>query len=233
MSKLTKKTTLGKSKRPMTRKPSAGRKSASTKSSIGGKTHKKLPSATIPPWRTAVYGAVQALDTLCGDYEEAKEGYRAALYKFAERCYKVGRRFSECMDQYARFKEDPFWSNVMQKPKDDKIMRAVLVYATKSNAGAFGSLVTKIAKVLDELVVQNEPAGKIAELIKSEGGIEKMYAKLSPSLKTDPRIPDDLEMLDPDRAEEVDDGIEDESEKGDANSREQGKRKLPWWLDPD
>ena len=231
MRKPFKKTTLPKPKRPLTPRPSGGRKSANSKPRIGGQLG-KIKTPMIPPWRLAITGAVKAFDKLYADYEKFKKGHRARLYEIAQKCYAVARVFHTHPKQYARFKEDAFWHGKRQQPKDDKIVRAVLSYATKSHPELFETLISKIAKVLEKLALDRVPPRHVIERIKEGGGIQKMYASLSPHRTDTTRIGDDLDLLTPDAQhgdEDHENGVDDQDASGseDAGHSRKGQGSKP------
>jgi len=163
-----------------------------------------------------VYHAAQQFERISKEYAEASEGYRAKLYAFAARCYKVGQGFKTRLDVFARFKEDAFWNDARQKPKDDKVMKAVVTFAMKAKSKHQMSRVSKTASVLESLAKQGVMANEVAKRLKDGGGIEKMYAALSPNRNNKARVPDDLEMLLPGLAEDDDnDHGDDEYANGD------------------
>jgi hypothetical protein len=176
-----------------------------------------------PPLLMAVHAAAVTFASLSTKYLDARDGYRAELYKFAAKCYEIAKGFEDNLDQYERFKRDPFWADSPEKPLDNMKTRAVLVFAMRAKARRFQSRVTKTAKVLDHLAEQNKPAKEIAELIKKGGGIEKMYAALSPNSNNKARIPDDLEVLDPNVVETAADEANDRDDWPDAHDDDDGE----------
>ncbi len=122
------------------------------------------------------------------------------------------------LGEYNRFKADPFWADVRQKPKDDKIMKAVLTFATKAKSRQLQNRVSKTAAILESLAKQQVDANEVAERISAGGGIEAMYRALSPSRNMTPCLLDDHEILNPALAEddeEQEDGGKDEEASGD------------------
>ena len=220
MRKPLKKPTFGKSKPSPQRLPSDGHKSATSKPRIGGQLG-KMKARKIPPWRMTITGAARAFDQLYADYEKSRKGHRARLYEIDQKCYAVARVFRTYPKQYARFKEDAFWQGKRQKPKDDKIVRAVLSYATKSHPELFETLISKIAKVLESLALDNVPPRQVIERIKEGGGIQKMYSALSHNPTDAKRIDDDVDLLTPDAQhgdEDHENGVDDQDESGDGDS---------------
>jgi hypothetical protein len=231
MRKPLKKPTFGKSKPSPHRPPSGRRKSPTSKPHIGGQLG-KMKARMIPPWRIAITGAVRAFDKLYADYDKSRKGHRARLYEIAQKCYAVAQIFRKHPKQYARFKEDAFWQGKRQKPKDDKIVRAVLSYATKSHPELFETLISKIAKVLENLALDNVPPRQVIERIKEGGGIQKMYSALSPNPTDAARIDDDVDLLTPDAQhgdEDHENGFDDqdESREGDAGRSHKGQGSKP------
>ncbi len=193
--------------------PRAGTSQRGSKPPKGTSTVRNLPLLL------AVHAAAQFFEKLSEEYGEATEGYRAKLYEFAARCYKVGLGFRERLDQFARFKEDSFWADARQKPRDDKIMRAVLVFTMKARSAKLASSITKTARVLDSLAAQGIKPDEVAKRLKAGGGILKMYADLSPNRSDNGRVPDDLEMLNPGLAEDGEDVNGDDDEDSSADAR--------------
>lgn len=176
------------------------------------KTTKLASPSNNPTLLLKVYGAAKYFEKISDEYAVATDGYRAKLYEFAERCYEVGVGFKDRLDVFARFKENSFWDGARQKPKDDKVMKAVVMFAMKAMSKHHMSRVTKTASVLESLAKQGVKATEVANRLKEGGGIEKMYAALSPNRNNKARVPDDLEMLVPGLAEgdQEDGGAEDE-----------------------
>jgi hypothetical protein len=180
-----------------TTRPASGKR----KSTLAGatpsqrKTIKLGSPAKNPPLLIQVTVAAQFFQTISDEYADASEGYRTKLYEFAARCYKVGVGFKKRLDVFARFKENSFWDEARQKPKDDKVMRAVVTFAMKAKSKHLLSRVSKTATVLEWLADQGAKPGEVAKRLKDGGGIEKMYADLSPTRNGNGRVADDLEML--------------------------------------
>jgi hypothetical protein len=126
-----------------------------------------------PPFRLLLRGAAQLFAMLSEEYAEATDGYRAKLYVFAQRCYRIGLGYTRYPNEFKKLKEDPFWADVRQKPKDDKKMRAVLVFTIKARSAKHASSITKIAKVLDSMAAQNIKPDEVAKRLKAGGGILK------------------------------------------------------------
>jgi hypothetical protein len=100
------------------------------------KTTKLASPSNNPTLLLKVYGAAKYFEKISDEYAVATDGYRAKLYEFAERCYEVGVGFKDRLDVFARFKENSFWDGARQKPKDDKVMKAVVMFAMKGNCSA-------------------------------------------------------------------------------------------------
>jgi hypothetical protein len=161
----------------------------------------------------AVRRVAQNFERLSKEYAEEVEGYRVELYNLAEDCYGIGLEFMNDLDEYRRFKADPFWADVRQKPKDDKIMKAVLAYAMKAKSRPLQNRVSKTAAILEFLAKQQVDTNEVAERIHAGGGIEAMYRSLSPNRKMTAGHLDDHEMFNPALAEndeEEESGSEDE-----------------------
>ena len=108
-----------------------------------------MPPAKKESLLSAVRRVAQHFEKLSEEYAEAAEGYRVQIYNLAENCFKIGLGFKNNLDEYARFKADPFWADVRQKPKDDKIMKAVLTFAMKAKSRQLLNRVSKTAAVLE------------------------------------------------------------------------------------
>jgi hypothetical protein len=167
--------------------------------------------------------AAQFFEKLCERYAAAAEGYRAKIYEFAADCYEIGLGYKNELVEFNRFMADPFWVDVRQKPKNDKIMRAVLTFAMKAKSKQLLNRVSKTAAVLESLAEQEIDASEAAEHLKAGGGIERMYRDLSPNRNNKSRVPDDLELISQANTEdgEDDNGEGEENSSGDA-----------WW-DPE
>ena len=151
---------------------------------------------------SAVRRVAQQFEKLSEEYAEAAEGYRVQIYNGAEDCYKIGLGFMNNLDEYARFKADPFWADIRQKPKDDKIMKAVLTFAMKAKSRQLLNRVSKTAAVLESLAQQQVDASEVAQRLQAGGGIEAMYRALSTNRKMTPCLLDDHEILNPALAED-------------------------------
>jgi hypothetical protein len=178
---------------------------------------KSAKAASSPPKKqsllTAARDAARLYEELCEKYNEAAEGYRVQVYNFAARCYRIGLGFVKDIEEFKRFTADTFWVDVRQKPKDTKIMKAVLTFAMKAKSKQLLNRASKTAAVLESLAEQQIDADEVAERLKAGGGIEKLYRDLSPNRNINSRLPDDLELLSPSLAEDdgdVDDDNGDE-----------------------
>jgi hypothetical protein len=208
------KTTGNDRRMPPTTKPRVGRTKA---------TKTKLV-VRQQPFRLQLLGASNFFAKLSNEYAEANDGYRMKLYVFAQLCYRIGLGYSRRLDEFATFKEDPFWANVRQRPKDDKIMRAVLMFTMKARSAKLASSITKTAKVLESMASQDVKPGEVAKRLKAGGGILKMYAELSPSRSDIGRIADDLELLCPKVGEnDAEDGSEVDANEADQEETDRSK----------
>jgi hypothetical protein len=200
--------------RPVLRK---GKSAPAAPTLVRKRTAKLASPSKNPPLLLQVYGAANFFAQISKGYVEATEGYRAQLYDFAARCYKIGVGFNRRLDVFQRFKNDEFWDGARQKPKDDKVMKAVVTFAMKAKSKHLLSRVSKTASVLETLAEQGVKPSDVAKRLRDGGGIEKMYAALSPNRNGNARVPDDLEMLDPRLAEDDGDdgGAEGEVTSGD------------------
>ena len=208
------KTGLKKSNSPAPQRGFGMRKLSNKGASFGSKgITKAAPPAKNASLLNAAKAAAQSFQILLIDYAEAKEGYRTKLYDFAAHCYKVGLGFMNDLDQFDLFKADAFWADARQKPKNDKIMKAVVTFAMNAKSMRLPSRVSKTAKVLESLAEQKINVNVVATHLKDGGGIEKMYAALSPNRNENTRVRDDVEMLDPNVAED-DEGGRDEDAEG-------------------
>ena len=179
-----------------------GKSATAAPTPVGKKTTKLASPSKNPPLLLQVYGAANFFAQISKGYVEATEGYRAKLYVFAARCYKIGVGFKGRLDVFERFKKDKFWDDARQKPKDDKVMKAVVTFAMKAKSRHLLSRVSKTASVLETLAEQGVKPSDVAKRLKDGGGIEKMYAALSPNRNSNAHVPDDVEMLDPRLAED-------------------------------
>lgn len=212
----TRKTNLSKPKLPKTKQGHQERRLPNVRPVLGGAWARKAKRAGQEESLISdVRSAALEFKTLSGDYLVATEGYRAQIYEFAARCYEIARGFSENFDQFERFMADPFWTDVRQKPKPGKIMKAVLTFAMDAKSRQLLNRACKTAAVLDSLAGQDIDPTDVAEHLKSGGGIEKMYRELSPDRSDDSRVADDLELLSP--SVQGDDDVEDSCEDDDSS----------------
>jgi len=162
-----------------------------------------------------VQEAAESFTELSRDYYEAAEGYRLRLYKFAARCYWIGRAFAKNPSSYQRFMDDVFWNDVRQKPREDEIMKAVLTFAMNAKSQNLRNRVTKTAAVLESLDQHEVKAEHVVVArLKAGGGIEKMYREISGRYKGGSALPDDIDLLKPASPED------DKYQSGDADEEE-------------
>jgi hypothetical protein len=149
------------------------------------------------------------------EYEDAADGQRLQLYKYAQRCFQVGLDFINDLNEFKRFMSDDFWINVRQKPKDDQIMKAVLTFTMNARTSRQQTKVTKLAKILVHLTEDQMAVGQVANYLKENGGIAGLYSQLTGDANKRKRVPDDLEILSLRTEEEEDEGEPEDEEEHD------------------
>jgi hypothetical protein len=146
-------------------------------------------------------------------FSESSDGYRARLYTFLRKCYHAIKLFSESPQEYQRLKDDEFWDNSRQKPKDQFIAKWVLYYVMQAKSKVVRDRAGKCAKVLDSFLRQGMPVRLMDARLRALGGVDKIYAKLCAGAPRDELKFDDLELLKPatpDQERDESDGFEDE-----------------------
>ncbi len=130
-------------------------------------------------------------------FYESSGGYRSRLYKFQRKCYYAIKLFSKSPQEYQRLKDDEFWDNSRQTPKDQFIAKWVLYYVMQAKSKVVRDRAGKCARVLDSFLRQGMPVRLMDARLRALGGVDKIYAKLCAGAPRDELKFDDLELLKP------------------------------------
>ncbi len=84
--------------------------------------------------------------------------------------------FRDFPDAFEQLKQDPFWDNSRQRPKDLTTSKWVLYFIMRAETPNVRTRASKYAKILDGFARKRVRADKVPERIKALGGVEDSYA---------------------------------------------------------
>jgi hypothetical protein len=113
-------------------------------------------------------------------FQASVTGYMERIYKPLELSYEAAEKFLANPDQYEQFAQHEFFESSRQKPKLKNVMKSVLYFATNATDTRSRNRQSRYAKVLDKFLSEKIPADQVAERLRAEGGIEKLYRALRP-----------------------------------------------------
>ena len=135
----------------------------------------KLKKMWRPVLTVVPGGAVDLARTVAKEYREMEDGHHQQLRAFLGRAYSVYRSFQQDPEAYEKLKQDPFWKNSRQKPKDLTTSKWVLLYVMRAETPNARTRASTYAKILDGFARKKVRADQVPERIKKLGGVEDAY----------------------------------------------------------
>jgi len=125
------------------------------------------------------------------EYAAMENGYHARLRDFLRMSYEAYELFREFPDAFDELKQDPFWENSRQRPKDLTTSRWVLLFIMRATASNDRARATKYAAILDGFRRDRVKVTQIPKRIIELGGIEAAYERMVDAKKKAPRMSND------------------------------------------
>jgi hypothetical protein len=117
--------------------------------------------------------------TVAEEYAAMENGYHAQLRAFLQNAYRSYQLFLEFPGAFEELKRDPFWEVSQRKPKGLTTSRWVLLFIMRAKTSNVRVRASKYAKILDRFARTGIKATRVADRIKTLGGIEAAYEQAS------------------------------------------------------
>jgi hypothetical protein len=109
------------------------------------------------------------------EYQAMELAHRAHLHAFLGRAYYTYRLFQQFPGAYEQLKQDPFWRNSLQKPKDLTSSKHVLLFVMRAETPDDRALASKFAKIVDGFARGGVRASQVPRRVNALGGVEAAY----------------------------------------------------------
>jgi hypothetical protein len=126
----------------------------------------------------------QQLRGLSADYTAS--GFRDRFFEILQGNYQLGVLLKENPEAYRRFKDDPYWRDVRQKPNKRKVMLSVLGHTMRTKEPGRKALqdrVYKYARVLEYFYRHEVISDEIPQRLRAGGGIDGICKALGRGTK--------------------------------------------------
>jgi hypothetical protein len=130
---------------------------------------------------------------------------RKWLYLFAGHVYELGCQYKEDDASFKLLADAPFFKDDREKPKKNNVMKTLAILGMSANPHQkeLRGLAVRIGAVLEDFYVGGVPPVPtvVAEKLKTEGGIYKLYRRRSEKANADDVVQDDFDLLSDDGPE--------------------------------
>ena len=113
--------------------------------------------------------------TVAEEYREMEDGHHAATARVPGQGLFGLSLVSARPGAYEQLKQDPFWDNSRQKPKDLTTSKWVLLFIMRAETRNARTRASTYAKILDGFARKKVRADQVPERIKALGGVEDAY----------------------------------------------------------
>jgi hypothetical protein len=114
--------------------------------------------------------------TVAQEYRDMEDGHHERVRAFLGRAYSVYRSFQKDEGAYEELRQDPFWENSRQKPKDElKTSKHVLLFLMRAETRNARTRASTYAKILDGFARKKVRADQVPGRIKALRGVEAAY----------------------------------------------------------
>jgi hypothetical protein len=112
------------------------------------------------------------------EYATLENGYHAKLRMFLCRACRAHDIYCESPDAFEELKQDPFWENSRQKPKDLTTSRWVLYFVMQATESKDRARATKYAAIIEGFKREGVKSNQLPDRIVELGGIEAAYRQI-------------------------------------------------------
>jgi hypothetical protein len=132
-------------------------------------------------------------------FENFQKRTRKWLYLFAGRAYELGCPYKEDDASFKLLADAPFFKDDREKPKKNNVMKTLVILgmSARPHQKELRGLAIRIGAVLEDFYVGGVPPEPtvVAEKLKAEGGIYKLYGKRSEEANADDVVQADFDLL--------------------------------------